>query len=71
MKVSWALPESPSVIVASAIDSVGSTGEGTSPEPLRIKPVAALPPAPEAAWKPKLASPPAGTLAFHAALRTT
>jgi hypothetical protein len=38
------------LIEASAIDSVGA-----SVAPLRVKPVAVVPLAPEVAWKPKLA----------------
>jgi hypothetical protein len=44
------------LIEASAIDSVGRTGGGgASVAPLRVKPVAVVPLAPEVAWKPKLA----------------
>jgi hypothetical protein len=72
VKVSCDAPALPSAMEASPIDSVGrTTGGGLSPAPLRTSPDAAVPPAPDVAWKPKLAWPPAGTFEFQSRLRIT
>jgi hypothetical protein len=73
VKPSCEVPLLPSVIEASPIESVGRTGGGggVTAAPSMTRPVAAVPPAPGVAWKPKLAYPPAGTVEFQSTLRIT
>lgn len=71
-KESCEVPELPSLTEASAIEIVGNGGDGGAvPALSRTSPDTAVPPAPDVAWKPKLAWLPAAMSAFHAALRIT
>ena len=72
VKVSWLVPELPSLIEASPIEIVGTAGGGGGgAAPLTVKCVAVVSSALVLAWNPKVAWLPAATLAFHAALLTT